>query len=70
MGDNRTTARTAVLGLCRVKYHRTPLLIYWSSRGGTTIFRLAQRGDRLITCLRGDHLFQMTRWERTFRLVR
>jgi signal peptidase I len=49
-----------------------PLLIYWSVRNADPDMPVAPTpGDRLYHFVyAATHLFQMTRWDRTFRVVR
>ncbi len=74
MGDNRDDSQDSRFWgfVPRENIIGRPLLIYWSSRGGNDDLPPSPSvGDRLYHLAYAvSHLFQMTRWERTFRLVR
>jgi signal peptidase I len=74
LGDNRDDSQDSRYWgfVPRENIIGRPLLIYWSSGGLTNDLPGSPTvGDRLYHLAYAvTHLFQITRWERTFRLVR
>ena len=72
MGDNRDMSLDSRYWgfVPRENIIGTPLLIYWSIRGTDEVVGPASAGDKLFRFAYAvTHLFQLTRWDRTFRLV-
>jgi len=73
LGDNRDESRDSRYWgfVPRANVIGRPLLIYWSVRDvGDDLPAVATPGDRLIHfAYAATHLFQITRWDRAFRVV-
>jgi signal peptidase I len=73
MGDNRDDSQDSRYWgfVPRENIIGRPLLIYWSSgNSGSDLSASPSVGDRLFHLAYAvTHVFQITRWERTFRLV-
>ncbi|HET7207913.1 MAG TPA: signal peptidase I [Terriglobales bacterium] len=74
MGDNRDESLDSRYWgyVPRQNIIGTPLLIYWSIRSGENDYPgIGTAGDKLVHFVYAvTHLFQITRWDRTFRLVK
>ena len=72
LGDNRDDSKDSRYWgfVPRENIVGRPLLIYWSVRSAEPDVTATTPGDRLFHFAYAvSHLFQMTRWDRTFRLV-
>ncbi len=72
LGDNRDDSKDSRYWgfVPRENIVGRPLLIYWSVRSAEPDVTATTPGDRLFHLAYAvSHLFQMTRWDRTFRLV-
>jgi len=72
MGDNRDESLDSRYWgfVPRANIIGSPLLVYWSVRSSDNDFPSSSPGDRLLRLAYGvTHLYQLTRWDRTFRLV-
>lgn len=72
MGDNRDMSLDSRYWgfVPRENIIGTPLLIYWSIRGTDELVGPASASDKFLRFAYAvTHLFQITRWDRTFRLV-